>query len=106
MLRETKMVKVADALGEQTIDAELLAKTAKTIAGVRFHFLVTRVVGKAYAVVTDSKSRASAAKITTHSLEVSRGDYRKAAQREINLLIQRYGEDRVKAVLLNGITSI
>ncbi|RQU50812.1 hypothetical protein DF143_35660 [Burkholderia cenocepacia] len=96
------MVKVVDATGERSIDAELLAKTAKTIGGVRFSFLVTRVVGETYAVITDSKSRASVVKITTHSLEVSRGDYRKAAQREINLLIKHYGEDRVKSVLLFG----
>ncbi|MCW3536908.1 hypothetical protein [Burkholderia cenocepacia] len=102
MQPDTKMVKVADEMHEKVIDAELLARTAKTIGGVRFNFLVTRVVGKAYAAVTESKSGGSAAKISTHSLEVCRGDYRKAAQREIDLLIQRHGEDRVKSVLLFG----
>ncbi|WP_069352877.1 hypothetical protein [Burkholderia cenocepacia] len=102
MQAKPKMVKVADAMRDKVIDAELLTRTAKTIGGVRFNFLVTRVLGKPYAAVTESKSGGSAAKITTHSLEVCRGDYRKAAQREINLLIQRYGEDHVKAVLLFG----
>ncbi|WP_322079956.1 hypothetical protein [Burkholderia cenocepacia] len=100
MQPEKKMVKVADAMGEKVIDAELLARTAKTIGGIRFNFLVTRVVGRAYAAVTEAKSGGSAARISAHSLEVCRGDYRKAAQREIGILIQHHGEDRVKAVLL------
>ncbi|RQT09798.1 hypothetical protein [Burkholderia contaminans] len=102
MQHETKIVKVADVMRDKVIDAELLAKTAKTIGGVRFTFLVTRVLGKSYAAVTESKSGGKAAKITTHSLEVCKGDYRKAAQREIGLLIQRHGEDRVRAVLEFG----
>ncbi|MGS1060099.1 hypothetical protein [Burkholderia plantarii] len=102
MQLEIKIVKVADAMREKVVDAELLARTAKTIGGVRFTFLVTRVLGKSYAAVTESESGGSAAKITTHSLEVCKGDYRKAAQREIGLLIQRYGEDRVKEVILFG----
>ncbi|HIH2617641.1 TPA: hypothetical protein ACYLIB_001540 [Burkholderia cenocepacia] len=100
MQPEKKMVKVADAMGEKVIDAELLARTAKTIGGIRFNFLVTRVVGKVYAAVTEAKSGGSAARISAHSLEVCRGDYRKAAQREIGILIKHHGEDRVKAVLL------
>ncbi len=98
---ETKMVKVAGTFGAKTLDAELLAKTSKTIGGTRFQFIVTRVPGDK-AQVTDQKSGCSAAEIRRCTLDQCSGDFRKAALREINALIEHHGEDRVKAVLLAG----
>ncbi|MEX3614303.1 MAG: hypothetical protein VB141_11245 [Burkholderia gladioli] len=93
-------VEVAAASGK--IQAEQLHRISRVIGGVTFSLLVTRVPGDNLAAVTDPRSGKSLVRIGFTALSSCRGDYRRAAHVEIDRLIQCHGEERIKAVLLQG----
>lgn len=90
---------VADKNGQKTLEAEQLATFAHYIQQVQFRFVVTKLPRANEIVLTHRDSGARVCAIPYNSLIAAAGDHVVAAKGELQKLIERVGEARVRSVL-------
>ena len=95
----TRKIKVADANGNKTIEADHLATFTHYVGGVAYQFVVTRELRSSVVKVTHKASGFSLGPVLSEHVSAALSDYKQAGKLAITAICAKHGEARVASAL-------